>query len=47
MNAVLKAGDSIVAPEKAPKIGSRNWATILQAAQVASTGVLAIGYLHP
>ena len=47
MNAVLKPGDSIVVPEKAPKIASRNWSTILQAAQVASTAALTIGYLHP
>jgi len=47
MNAVLKPGDSLVVPEKAPKIASRNWATILQAAQVASTAALTIGYLHP
>jgi protein involved in polysaccharide export with SLBB domain len=47
MNAVLKPGDAIVVPEKAPKIGTRNWATILQAAQVASTAALTIGYLHP
>jgi polysaccharide export outer membrane protein len=47
MSAVLKPGDSLVVPEKAPKIASRNWATILQAAQVASTAALTIGYLHP
>jgi polysaccharide export outer membrane protein len=47
MNAVLKPGDSIVVPEKAPKIASRNWAAILQAAQVASTAALTVGYLHP
>jgi len=47
MNAVLKPGDAIVVPEKAPKIGTRNWATILQAAQVASTAALTVGYLHP
>ena len=47
MNAVLKPGDSIVVPEKAPKIASRNWAALLQAAQVASTAALTIGYLHP
>jgi protein involved in polysaccharide export with SLBB domain len=47
MNAVLKPGDSIVVPEKAPKIASRNWTAILQAAQVASTAALTIGYLHP
>jgi protein involved in polysaccharide export with SLBB domain len=47
MNAVLKPGDSIVVPEKAPKVASRNWTAILQAAQVASTAALTIGYLHP
>lgn len=47
MNAVLKPGDSIVVPEKAPKIATRNWSTILQAAQVASTVALTVGYLHP
>jgi len=47
MNAVLQPGDAIIVPEKAPKIGTRNWSTILQAAQVASTAALTIGYLHP
>jgi protein involved in polysaccharide export with SLBB domain len=47
MNAVLQPGDAIVVPEKAPKIGTRNWSTILQAAQVASTAALTVGYLHP
>ncbi|HTS35887.1 MAG TPA: SLBB domain-containing protein [Candidatus Solibacter sp.] len=47
MNAVLKPGDAIVVPEKAPKIASRNWASIVQAAQVASTVALTVGYLHP
>jgi len=47
MSAVLKPGDSIVVPEKAPKIGGRNWSTILQAAQVASSAALTIAYIHP
>jgi protein involved in polysaccharide export with SLBB domain len=47
MNAVLKAGDSIVVPEKAPKIATRNWAPILQAAQVASSVALTVAYIHP
>lgn len=47
MNAVLKPGDSIVVPEKAPRMASRNWTTVLQAAQVASTVALTVGYLHP
>ena len=47
MNATLKPGDSIIVPEKAPKIGGRNWATTLQAAQVASSVALAVAYIHP
>lgn len=47
MNAVLKPGDSIVVPEKAPKIGTRNWTTVLQAAQVAASVALTVGYIHP
>ncbi len=47
LSAVLKPGDSIVVPEKAPKIGTRNWAAILQAAQVASSAALTVAYIHP
>jgi hypothetical protein len=47
MNAVLKPGDSIVVPEMAPKMAPRNWTSILQAAQVASSVALTVGYLHP
>jgi len=47
MSAVLKPGDSIVVPEKAAKIAGRNWAPILQAAQVASSFALTIAYIHP
>jgi hypothetical protein len=47
MGAVLKPGDSIVVPEKAPKIAPRNWGTILQAAQVATSAALVVSYLHP
>ena len=47
MSAVLKPGDSIVVPEKAPKLAPRNWATIMQAAQVASSAALTIAYIHP
>jgi polysaccharide biosynthesis/export protein len=46
MNTVLKPGDSIVVPEKAPKIAARNWATVMQAAQVASSVALAAAYIH-
>lgn len=47
MRAVLKPGDSIVVPEKAPKIAGRNWAPILQAAQVASSFAITVAYFHP
>jgi len=47
MDAVLKPGDSIVVPEIAPKIAPRNWAPIMQAAQVASSVALTVAYLHP
>jgi protein involved in polysaccharide export with SLBB domain len=47
MNAVLKPGDSIVVPERAPKVAPRNWAALLQAAQVASSAALTVAYIHP
>jgi protein involved in polysaccharide export with SLBB domain len=47
LKATLRAGDSVVVPEKAPKIGGRNWATLMQSAQVASSVALAVAYIHP
>jgi len=47
LNAVLKPGDSIVVPERAPKLAARNIAPLLQAAQVASSVALTIAYIHP
>lgn len=47
LSAVLRPGDSVVVPEKPPKIGSRNWQTIIQTAQVASSLALAAAYIHP
>jgi len=47
MGVVLRAGDSIVVPEKAPKVAPRNWGTLLQAAQVATSVAIAVSYLHP
>ena len=47
LSAALKPGDSIIVPEKTPKIGGRNWATIMQSAQVASSLALAVAYIHP
>jgi hypothetical protein len=47
MKATLRAGDSIIVPEKAPKVGGRNWALLMQSAQVASSVALAVAYIHP
>jgi len=47
LNAVLKPGDSIVVPEKAPRVAPRNWTSLLQAAQVASSVALTVAYIHP
>jgi protein involved in polysaccharide export with SLBB domain len=47
LSASLKAGDSIVVPEKAPRIGTRNWTTAMQAAQIATSVALTIAYIKP
>jgi len=47
MSATLRPGDTVVVPEKAPKIGGRNWATVMQAAQLASSVALTVAYIHP
>jgi protein involved in polysaccharide export with SLBB domain len=47
MSSVLRPGDSIVVPERALKIGPRNWAPLLQAAQVASSVALTVASFHP
>ena len=43
----LGPGDSVVVPERALKVGGRNWGTLLQAAQVASSVALTIAYVKP
>jgi len=47
LNSTLRPGDTVVVPEKAPRIGTRNWSTIFQAAQVASSVALSVAYIHP
>ena len=47
LHETLRPGDSIVVPEIAPKIGGRNWATIMQAAQIASSAALTVAYIKP
>jgi len=47
LSAVLRPGDSIIVPEKAPKIGGRNWQVLMQSVQVAASVALAVAYIHP
>ncbi len=47
LNAELRAGDTIVVPEVAPRIGTRNWQTLFQAGQLAASAALAVAYIHP
>ncbi len=47
MNATLRAGDTVVVPEKAMKVGGPNWVQLMQAAQVAASVALAVTYIHP
>jgi len=47
MKTVLKPGDSIIVPERALRIGNRNWSTLIQTAQVASSIALTVAYIHP
>jgi protein involved in polysaccharide export with SLBB domain len=45
MGTVLKPGDTIVVPEKAPNVGGRNWALTMQMAQVAASAAFTAAYL--
>jgi polysaccharide export outer membrane protein len=47
LGQTLRPGDAVVVPELAPKIGGRNWATIMQAAQIASSAALTVAYIKP
>ncbi|HTQ97555.1 MAG TPA: SLBB domain-containing protein, partial [Candidatus Acidoferrum sp.] len=47
LSASLRPGDTVIVPEKTPKIGGANWTTIMQTAQVASSVALAVAYIHP
>jgi protein involved in polysaccharide export with SLBB domain len=47
LSTTLRPGDSIIIPEKAPKVGSRNWTVAMQTAQVAASVALAVAYIHP
>jgi polysaccharide biosynthesis/export protein len=47
MSASLRPGDTVVVPEKTPKVGGPNWSLLMQSAQVASSVALAVAYIHP
>jgi len=47
LSAALRPGDSIIVPEKALRLASRNWGTVFQAAQVASSLALTVAYFKP
>ena len=47
LSATLRPGDTIVVPEVAPRIGTRNWQNLFQAGQLAASAALAIAYIHP
>jgi protein involved in polysaccharide export with SLBB domain len=47
LNVALKPGDSVVVPEVAPRIGTRNWQNLFQAGQLAASAALAVAYIHP
>ncbi|HEY6126865.1 MAG TPA: SLBB domain-containing protein [Candidatus Acidoferrum sp.] len=45
LNSVLRPGDTVIVPEKALNVGSRNWTAILQFAQIASSAAVTAAYL--
>jgi protein involved in polysaccharide export with SLBB domain len=47
LSAALRPGDTVIVPEKTPKVGGTNWTTVIQTAQVASSLALAVAYIHP
>jgi protein involved in polysaccharide export with SLBB domain len=47
LGASLRPGDTVVVPEKAPKVGGPNFTTVMQAAQLASSVALAVAYIKP
>lgn len=47
LGASLRPGDTIVVPERAPKVGGPNFTTVLQAAQLVTSVALAVAYIHP
>ena len=47
LSTALRPGDTIIVPEKAPKVGGPNWTSVIQAGQLAASVALAVAYIHP
>ena len=47
LSAMLLPGDTIIVPEKPAKVGVRDWAPVMQSAQIATSVALAVAYIHP
>lgn len=47
LSVSLRPGDTIVVPERAPKVGGPNFATVLQVAQLATSVAFAVAAIHP
>jgi protein involved in polysaccharide export with SLBB domain len=47
LSASLRPGDTVVVPERAPKVGGPNFTTVMQVAQLATSVALAVAYIHP
>jgi protein involved in polysaccharide export with SLBB domain len=47
LSASLRPGDTVIVPEKAPKVGGPNFTTVMQVAQLATSVALAVAYIHP
>jgi protein involved in polysaccharide export with SLBB domain len=47
LNGDLRPGDTVIVPEKAPKIGGPNFTNVIQAGQLAASVAIAVAYIHP
>jgi protein involved in polysaccharide export with SLBB domain len=45
LHTVLKPGDAIIVPEKAPNISIRNWTVAMQISQIAASAAFAAAYI--
>ena len=47
LSATLRPGDTVVVPEKTPKIGGPTWQNVMQTGQFLSSIALAVAYIRP